>query len=86
MLRHGRDRCEAGCMAFDGGEVKHHRDCVHYPDSLTKVWHDLEAKYLEERSDLLVALSDAIMSPMGVVPRSADDFYDTSTGMTKPRS
>ena len=37
-------RCEAGCMAFDGGEKKHHRDCVHYPESLTKLWHDTEAE------------------------------------------
>ena len=42
--------------------------------------------FRQERSDLLVALSDAIMSPMGVVPKSADDFYDAQTGMTKPRT
>lgn len=38
--------CEAGCMSFDGGEVKHHRDCRHYPESLTRLWHDTEAEYL----------------------------------------
>lgn len=47
-LRHGRDKCEAGCLVFDGGEVKHHRDCVHYPESLTKVWHDREAELVAE--------------------------------------
>ena len=41
-------QCEAGCMSFDGGEVKHHRDCVHYPESLTKLWHDTEAAYQAE--------------------------------------
>ena len=41
-------KCEAGCMAFDGGEKKHHRDCVHYPESLTKLWHDKESAYLAE--------------------------------------
>lgn len=41
-------QCEAGCMSFDGGEVKHHRDCTQYPESLTKLWHDTEAQYLGE--------------------------------------
>jgi hypothetical protein len=35
-------------MAFDGGEVKHRRDCVHYPESLTKLWHDTEAELRAE--------------------------------------
>lgn len=38
--------CEAGCEHFHGGEVRHHRDCGHYPESLTKLWHDTEAKYI----------------------------------------
>jgi hypothetical protein len=29
--------CEAGCISFHGGERKHHKDCGHYPHSLTKV-------------------------------------------------
>ena len=37
-------RCVAGCMTFDGGERKHHRDCPFYPESLTKLWHDREAE------------------------------------------
>lgn len=52
----GTDRCEAGCMVFDGGERKHHRDCVHYPESLTKLWHDTEAGYVAEIERLRVAL------------------------------
>jgi hypothetical protein len=40
--------CEAGCISFYGGERKHHKDCGHYPHSLTKVNADrieeLEAK------------------------------------------
>jgi len=40
--------CEAGCISFHGGERKHHKDCGHYPHSLTKVNADriaeLEAK------------------------------------------
>lgn len=40
--------CEAGCESFHGGERKHHPDCGHYPQSLTKLHADrieeLEAK------------------------------------------
>ena len=49
-------KCEAGCMSFDGGEVKHRRDCVHYPESLTKIWHDTEAALLAENEKLRAAL------------------------------
>ena len=49
-------QCEAGCLSFDGGEVKHTRGCVHYPESLTKLWHDTEARYIHDLSILEVAL------------------------------
>ncbi len=41
-------QCIPGCMVFDGGERKHHRDCPHYPESLTKIWHDCEIKLTNE--------------------------------------
>lgn len=28
--------CEAGCKTYTGGEVKHHPDCVYYPNSLSE--------------------------------------------------
>lgn len=49
--------CEAGCMSFDGGEVKHRRDCAHYPESLTKLWHDHESKLHAEIDRLRYVLS-----------------------------
>jgi hypothetical protein len=33
MLKNG---CETGCMRYTGGEIKHHPDCQHYPESLSK--------------------------------------------------
>ena len=36
--------CEAGCESFHGGEKRHHPDCGHYPESLTK----LNANRIEE--------------------------------------
>ena len=29
-------KCVAGCVPFYGGEKRHHKDCPHYPESLTK--------------------------------------------------
>lgn len=34
--------CEAGCKSLSGGEVKHHKDCKYYPDSLSKYYDELE--------------------------------------------
>lgn len=51
--------CQPGCMAFDGGEVKHRRDCVHYPESLTKLWHDTESELRAEIDRLRDALREA---------------------------
>ncbi len=40
--------CEAGCKSFHGGERKHHPDCGHYPQSLTKLHADrIEAQAAE---------------------------------------
>lgn len=39
------EKCEAGCITYTGGEIKHHKDCVFYPESLTKMYDDLKAKY-----------------------------------------
>jgi len=53
--------CEAGCISFYGGERKHHKDCGHYPHSLTKVNADrieeLEAK-LAKAVEALVKIAD----------------------------
>lgn len=34
-------QCVAGCKHFEGGEIKHHKDCDFYADSLTKYYDDL---------------------------------------------
>lgn len=35
------EKCEAGCKMFTGGEIKHHKNCVFYPESRTKMYDDL---------------------------------------------
>lgn len=38
------ERCEAGCKMFYGGEVRHHEDCVFYPESFTRMYDEQKAK------------------------------------------
>lgn len=40
-------KCEAGCKVFYGGERKHHKDCVFYPDSFSEM-HDALVKERDE--------------------------------------
>ena len=53
-------QCVAGCLRFDDGELKHHRDCPHYPESLTKLWHDTEAQYIDKIDGLEADLENAV--------------------------
>jgi hypothetical protein len=34
-------KCVNGCKEFEGGEVKHHKHCDFYPDSLTRYYNEL---------------------------------------------
>jgi len=34
------DKCRVGCKVFTGGEIRHHRDCVFYPESFSKMFDD----------------------------------------------
>ncbi len=31
------DKCQAGCMVFTGGDMKHDENCVFYKESFTKL-------------------------------------------------
>ena len=39
--------CVPGCISYDGGEKKHHKDCPYYSESFTKRYDDLK-KIVEE--------------------------------------
>lgn len=39
------NKCVMGCMHFTGGEIKHHKDCPFYPDSLSRRLDELDAVY-----------------------------------------
>ena len=51
--------CEAGCQHFHGGEVRHHKDCGHYPESLTKMTNDRIEELEADKAKLLKALKRA---------------------------
>ena len=73
--------CQAGCLSFDGGEKKHHRDCEYYPESLTKLWHDTEADYIAEIERLRTTLKTVReMTPRGIDPKL---FYIVNSALEK---
>ena len=37
-------RCESGCIRLDGHETRHHKDCVYYPESLTRMLDEAEKR------------------------------------------
>ena len=44
--------CVAGCKIFHGGEIKHHKDCPYYPDSLSQRYDEMKTelkKYKKEK-------------------------------------
>jgi hypothetical protein len=45
-------KCVAGCKAYSGGEMRHHKDCDFYPDSLSKKYDELESQLEKERLKL----------------------------------
>ena len=72
-----KNGCEAGCKVFTGGEIKHHKDCQYYPESLSKMYDDLESKYrdlmrdnnslnekIQEKTNLLMQLRIDLVAEM----------------------
>lgn len=47
MTEMREERCEAGCVAYHGGERRHHPDCVFYPESFTRLHDELVRKHAE---------------------------------------
>lgn len=63
MTEAREERCEAGCIAYHGGERRHHPDCVFYPESFTKIHDDLARAHAElqaENARLQAALDAAL--------------------------
>jgi len=58
------ERCEAGCVAYHGGERRHHPDCVFYPESFTRLYDDLARDHagLKAQNARLQAALDAALA------------------------
>ena len=46
--------CEAGCKVYTGGERRHDKHCVFYPESFTKMYDELQA----DKAEILEALEN----------------------------
>lgn len=67
--------CEAGCQHYHGGEIRHHPDCGHYPDSFTKVNADKIAS--------LLARAEKAEAERDVWKKLAGDMADKLNAMTQ---
>lgn len=46
------EKCCAGCKMYYGGEIRHHKDCVFYPESLTSIYDKMDAENVQLREAL----------------------------------
>jgi predicted nucleic acid-binding Zn-ribbon protein len=46
-------KCVAGCKVYTGGEIRHHKHCPYYPESLSKMYDDLKAENDELKDERL---------------------------------
>lgn len=61
-------RCVTGCICYSGGEAKHHEDCEHYPESLSKSYND-QIKELEGKLEL----KDVTLNEIGKIHKEKLD-------------
>lgn len=48
-LDNSTNTCQSGCKLYYGGEIRHDKNCVHYPESMTKMLDTREAELAEAR-------------------------------------
>lgn len=76
-----RLECEAGCTPYTGGELRHHRDCKHYPESMSKMLDAAQAR-IAEAAKLMKKLQD-ISDPNWFVFRPLIDKWLLSQPATE---
>lgn len=54
-MRIDQAKCETGCVAFFGGEIRHDKNCAFYPDSRTEMYD----KAITELTNLQTLLASA---------------------------
>ena len=53
-----KEDCLKECKKFGNGEVRHHKDCPNYSESLSRMYDELLEKYLERYCEKEELLSD----------------------------
>jgi hypothetical protein len=46
------DKCEAGCKHYHGGEIKHHKDCYFYPESISEMYDEMQTEHESFRTGI----------------------------------
>ena len=67
--------CETGCGVFEGDDIMHHRDCVHYPNSVAKMLDDTKASNAALRDELAALRAENEIRPLAPVMLS-DSLLD----------
>lgn len=44
--------CQAGCKAFTGGEIRHHKDCVFYSESFSEMYDNVVEQNAQLRKEI----------------------------------
>lgn len=57
-------KCVAGCTHFTGGEIRHHKDCPYYKESLSEMMDNLKRELAEARAEI-----DHLRNPPCTCPR-----------------
>ena len=63
-------KCETGCKTFTGGEILHHKDCVFYPESISKMYADNKTELTHLRTTI-----EELRSEIKELKRKADKEY-----------
>jgi len=40
------NKCETGCQHYTGGEIRHIKNCQHYPESFSEMYDNLKESHL----------------------------------------
>jgi len=52
------EKCVAGCKVYSGDEIRHHKDCIFYPESFSKRFDLLEKKHNDLRNDISTVITE----------------------------
>lgn len=65
-------KCIPGCRIYDHGEIYHHKDCPHYPESFSKRYDNLKAAVTWAVNHYTIVDTDGIFKHLLKVLESPD--------------